>query len=192
MFTAINVTDLLRRWRGGDNTARDMLFETIYPVLRSIAHRELRGSSRIELRATELLHEAYLRICDQRTDWEGRSQFLAIAAQVIRRVVVDAIRRSTADKRGVEQCSVDIGAAERDGELAVEESIDWLLVDQVLSRLAKHDQLAAHVIELRYFGGLTNEEVADHLHIGVATVVRHWQFGRAWLVRRLEIDANRD
>jgi RNA polymerase sigma factor (TIGR02999 family) len=179
------VTDLLQRWRAGDDQARDALVAQIYPILHEMARRELRGGGRLTLRATELVHETYLRLCEQRADWEGRTHFFAITAQVIRRVVVDALRRRDAQKRGAESQHIELALADADGELADEPTLDWLLVDQELTRLESRDPVAAQVLELRYFGGLTNDEIAEHLKIGVATVVRHWQFGRAWLQRRI-------
>jgi RNA polymerase sigma factor (TIGR02999 family) len=179
------ITELLGRWRNGDQDARDALIEALYPVLRGMAGQELRGG-RLTLRATEVVHEAYLRLCDQRVPWEGRTHFLAIAGQTIRRVVVDVARRREADKRGNDQHHVDLAVADADGELAESRGLDWLLVDQELTRLARRDPAAAEILELRYFAGLTNDEIAEYLQIGVATVVRHWQFGRAWLHQRLD------
>jgi RNA polymerase sigma factor (TIGR02999 family) len=99
--------------------------------------------------------------------------------------VVDAARRREADKRGAEVQHIELGLADEAGELVQSSSLDWLLVDQELSRLGRRDGKAAEILELRYFAGLTNEEIAEYLGIGVATVVRHWQFGRAWLHQRL-------
>jgi RNA polymerase sigma factor (TIGR02999 family) len=179
------ITALLQRWRAGDLGARDALIETIYPVLRAMARSELRGARRLSLRATELVHEAYVRLCAQRADWEGRSHFMAIAGQTIRRVVVDSVRRRDADKRGADAGHIELSVADAAGELTESPSLDWLLVDQELTSLGRRDETAAHILELRYFAGLTNDEIADYLGLGVATVVRHWQFGRAWLHRRL-------
>ena len=189
MSDPAQITDLLHRWRGGDDAARDALIEALYPILRAMAQREINGGGCLSLRATELVHEAYLRLCDQNTAWEGRSHFLAIAGQTIRRLVVDAIRHRLADKRGAAAQHVEWSVADAAGELVETPSLDWLLVDQELTRLQQRDAVAAQVLELRYFAGLTNDEIALHLDLGVATVVRHWQFGRAWLHRRLAADA---
>jgi RNA polymerase sigma factor (TIGR02999 family) len=181
---SFDITAQLDRWRSGDLLARDALIDHLYPVLRAMAGGELRGG-RLSLRATEVVHEAYLRLCEQRADWVGRSHFMAIAGQTIRRVVVDAARRREADKRGAEAQHIELGLADEAGELVQSSSLDWLLVDQELTRLGRRDGKAAEILELRYFAGLTNEEIAEYLGIGVATVVRHWQFGRAWLHQRL-------
>jgi DNA-directed RNA polymerase specialized sigma24 family protein len=100
-------------------------------------------------------------------------------------VVVDSVRRRDADKRGADAGHIELSVADAAGELTESPSLDWLLVDQELTRLGRRDETAAQVLELRYFSGLTNDEIADYLGLGVATVVRHWQFGRAWLHRRL-------
>ncbi len=184
MEPQFDITAQLDRWRAGDLLARDALINYLYPVLRAMAGGELRGG-RLSMRATEVVHEAYLRLCEQRADWVGRSHFLAIAGQTIRRVVVDAARRREADKRGSEAQHIELSLADEAGELAQAPSLDWLLVDQELTRLGRRDGKAAEILELRYFAGLTNDEIAEYLGIGVATVVRHWQFGRAWLHQRL-------
>jgi len=178
------ITQLLSQWRAGDLAARDAIVNVLYPVLRGMAGQELRGGS-ISLRATEIVHEAYLRLCDQREPWDGRSHFLAIAGQTIRRVVVDAARRRGAHKRGGEALHLELSVADNAGELSESRDLDWLLVDQEIERLARRDPSAARILELHYFAGLTNDEIAEYLELGVATVVRHWQFGRAWMLRRL-------
>lgn len=179
-----DITAMLKRWREGDLSARDSIVHAIYPVLRDLAGQELRGG-RLSIRPTEVVHEAYIRLCDQRSEWSGRTHFLAIAAQVIRRVVVDAARRHDADKRGGGASRVGLEAADAAGDLVDPGALEWLELDRELERLTRRDPSAARILELRYFGGLTNEEVAECLDIGVATVVRHWQFGKAWLQRRL-------
>lgn len=178
------ITQWLSRWRAGDLDARDALVDALYPILRAMAGKELRGG-RVTLRATEIVHEAYLRLCDQRAPWEGRAHFLAIAGQTIRRVVVDAARRSEAGKRGSGIQQVELSVADGSGELVESGNLDWLMVDQELERLSRRDPSAAKILELRYFAGLTNDEIAEVLELGVATVVRHWQFGRAWLQYRM-------
>jgi len=180
------ITVLLNRWRGGDKDAESTLIALLYPALRQIALRALRPSGhQISLRATELAHEAYLRLIGQRTPWVNRQHFLAISARVTRNVLIDLIRERSAQKRGagVEILTLQIDA---DAEIAEEgDRIDWLQLEQALQQLEVRDAVAARIVELRYFGGLNNDEVADVLDIGVATVVRHWKFARAWLHRRL-------
>lgn len=182
----IAITDLLQQWRNGDREAHDALMRAVYPALRAMAQRELGSAGgRFTIRATELAHEAYLRLLDQRGEWQDRTHFLAIAARVIRRVLIDLVRERGAQKRGSE---FEIVALDPDADHLhprSEDALDLLVLDEALTKLALRDSVAAQVVELRYFSGLTNEEVAKVLEIGVATVVRHWQFGRAWLHRRL-------
>jgi len=180
------ITDLLQHWRNGDREAHDALMRAVYPALRAMAQREIGSAGgRVTIRATELAHEAYLRLLEQRGDWQDRAHFLAISARVIRRVLIDLIRERGAQKRGSE---FEIVAIDPDADHLhprTDDVLDLLVLDQALTKLAERDAIAAQVVELRYFSGLTNEEVAKVLEIGVATVVRHWQFGRAYLHRRL-------
>ncbi len=180
------ITGLIERWRHGDKAVEQRLMETLYPVLRTIAQREIhRAGYRMSLRATELVHEAYLRLCDQRTMWDNQSHLLAIASFVMRRVLVDLLRARSAEKRGsgMERITLQPGGPADD--VAQEDNIDWLELEQALTTLEVRDNMAARVVEMRYFGGMNNDEVAVQLGVGTATVVRHWQFARAWLHRRL-------
>lgn len=186
-LTPIELQDWLRRSRAGDALAEQRIAAALYPALKSIARRNLRPvSHRLSLRATDLAHEAFLRLLDQRADWQGRAHFLGIAARVTRRVLIELIRERQAGKRGA---GVDLVRLELDADLHAgatdDGGIDWIEMEQTLQQLETRDPIASRIVELRYFGGLTNEEVADTLAIGVATVVRRWKFARAWLHRRL-------
>lgn len=182
------VAALFAQWRAGDKQAEQRLMDALYPALRAIAHRLIRPSAhRLSLRATELAHEAFLRLIDQRTDWASRSHFLGVAARVTRRVLIDLVRERETEKRGagVENISLELDPSP-DMDVAAEgEHIDWLQLEQSLQQLEVRDPIASRVVELRYFGGLNNDEVAESLDVGVATVVRHWKFARAWLHSRL-------
>lgn len=181
------IDDLLQQWRNGDRAAHDALMRDVYPVMRAIARHELGSvNGRFTIRATELAHEAYLRLLEQRGNWQDRTHFLAITARVIRRVLIDLVRERQAQKRGSE---FEMVALDHDADHLhphVDDALDLLSLDRALTLLAERDAIAAQVVELRYFSGLDNEEVAQVLGIGVATVVRHWRFGRAYLHRRLE------
>jgi RNA polymerase sigma factor (TIGR02999 family) len=183
-----DVAALLARWRAGDKQAEQQLMNMLYPALRAIAHRLIKPvAHKLSLRATELAHEAYLRLGDQRTEWESRSHFLSIAARVTRRVLIDLVRERETEKRAadVEILSLELDP-DLDADIAVENNrIDWLALEQSLRQLELRDPIAGKIVELRYFGGLNNDEVAAMLDLGVATVVRHWKFARAWLHRRL-------
>ena len=180
------IDDLLQHWRNGDREAHDALMRAVYPILRAMAQRELgSGNGRLTIRATELAHEAYLRLIEQRGGWQDRTHLLAIAARVIRRVLIDLVRERQAQKRGSEFEMVALDPDADHQHPRVDDALDLLSLDRALTMLAERDATAAQVVELRYFSGLSNEEVAEVLGIGVATVVRHWQFGRAYLHRRL-------
>ena len=180
------INDLLQQWRNGNREAHDALMRDVYPVMRAMAQRELGSANgRFTIRATELAHEAYLRLLEQRGGWQDRTHFLAITARVIRRVLIDFVRERRAMKRGSEFEMVALDPDDDQQHPRMDDALDLLSLDEALTNLAQRDATAAQVVELRYFSGLTNEQVAHVLGIGVATVVRHWQFGRAYLHRRL-------
>lgn len=159
---------------------------SMYPELRKIAQRALRPSGhKISLSATDLVHEAYLRLVGQRLPWQNRAQFLAISARVTRNVLIDLIRERNAEKRGAGSPMVSLTLEVCDDVATEPDVIDWLALEQALQQLESRDVVAGKIVELRYFGGLNNDEVAQTLGIGVATVVRHWKFARAWLHRRI-------
>ena len=188
------ITALLRRWREGDRSAEQPLAAEIYPILRDLARSHLRRNpGLLTLRTTELANEAYLRLAEQQViDWQNRDHFFAIAATVMRRVVVDYIRMRTAEKRGgqveiVQLESNEVGDMVGRGDLA-----EWLDVDRALTDLARDDPDTARVIELRLFSGLTTERIAEVCGTSVATVGRQWRFARAWLSERLELSGGAD
>jgi RNA polymerase sigma factor (TIGR02999 family) len=181
-----DITGLLARWRGGDKSAEAVLLDTLYPHLRAIAQQALRAANyRHSLRATELVNESYLRLVDQRVAFASRSHFIAIASTVMRRVLMDLLRARAAEKRGADVDRVSLEPGSEGDQATPEDAIDWLALDEALTALDRRDATAARVVELRYFGGLNNDEVAAELGVGVATVIRHWQFARAWLHKRL-------
>jgi RNA polymerase sigma factor (TIGR02999 family) len=182
------VTQLLRRWAEGDAGARDELLPLVYDELRAVAARHLARERRAgTLQATALVHEAYLKLVDhERMQWQGRAHFFAVAAQVIRRILVDHARSRSAQKRGGDGVRVEL-----DDDLPVaERGLDLLRLDDALSRLARLDPTQGRLVELRYFGGLTLEETAEVLGSSPATVKREWSFARAWLRRELAAEAS--
>lgn len=181
------ITQLLSRWRNGDSDAREQVFKALYPDIKAIAQRQLNAqhSGRLTLRATELVHEAYGRLIQQHAEWKSRNHFLAIVAQVFRRVAVDLARQRATEKRGAEIELQPISDTEGHAGADANDLADLLALDQAIGLLERREPQAAQIMELRYFSGMTSEEVAEYLGIGVATVVRHWRFGRAFLFRRL-------
>jgi RNA polymerase sigma factor (TIGR02999 family) len=182
----IGFTALLARWRAGDKLAEQELMDVLYPLLRAKAQLELQGASfRLSLSATDLAHEVYLRLIEQRAPAENRLHFLAIASRVTRRVLVDLLRARAAEKRGGGVDRVSLELTGEAAEVSVADTIDWLALEQALTTLDKRDPVAASIVEMRYFGGMSNGEVAAQLQIGLSTVARHWEFARAWLHRRI-------
>ena len=194
------VTQLLLRWRAGDEAALAALLPLVYEELRSLARRHLRHERDSHtLQRTALVHEAFLRIVDQQqVDWESRSQFYGIASQMMRRILVDHARRRSAAKRGDGAQHVDLDAvllaegrdadADRAGESPVptaEPEIDFAAVDEALKRLEALDPQQGRLVELRFFGGLSIKETADIIGVSPATVKREWAIARAWLQREI-------
>ena len=182
-IASLTITQLLNAWRDGDATALDQLVPLIYHELRRQARRYLRHEGvGHTLQPTALVHEVYLRLVQQEgARWENRAQFFGVAAELMRRILVDHARARLAAKRGAGEIAVPL-----DPEIPVaNEEVDLVSLDDALTQLAKLDPQQARVVELRYFTGLTVEEAADVLGISPATVKRDWVTARAWLRRRL-------
>jgi RNA polymerase sigma factor (TIGR02999 family) len=181
---AADLTELLHAWRAGDASSGDRLIEALYRELKRIASRRLRGErSGATLDTTALVHEVYLRLLDQkRTDWRDRSHFLAIAATTMRRVLVDRARARKSLKRGGGEMHVTLSGVAAAG---LDPSLEVLDVDRALTRLAAEFPRPARVVELRFFGGLDEKEVAELLEVTDRTVRRDWSFAAAWLAREL-------
>jgi RNA polymerase sigma factor (TIGR02999 family) len=187
------VTELLVAWGGGDARALDALVPLVYAELRQQARRALRREGEGHtLQPTALVHEAWLRLAGQHhAQWEGRTQFFAVAAQVMRRVLVDHARARQADKRGGGAQHVSLGDADRRpaagaaAEGASMDAVDVLALDDALTRLAALDPRKAKLVELRYFVGLSIPEAAEALGVSLATVGREWAVARLWLRREL-------
>ena len=179
-----NITHLLREWSDGDERALDKLTPLVYEELRRQASRYLRRERRAHsLQTTALINEAYLRLFDAReVNWQDRAHFFAIAANLMRRVLVDHARRRDAEKRGGSALclTLDEGLA-----VAKETDVDLLAVDEALDRLAQIDLQQARVVELRFFSGLTVDETAAALGVSPKTVKRDWSVARAWLRREI-------
>ncbi len=179
------ITQLLQRWSAGEPAALDQLLPLVYDELRQLARSYMRRqASNHTLQPTALVHEAWLRIGQQQPgDWQGRVQFFALAAKVMRNVLVDHARQRQAEKRGGAQELLSLRHAEQQGQ---ETEFDLLALDEALQRLAVLNAQHAHIVELRFFGGLTIDETAHALGISHATVERGWQGARAWLYSELQ------
>lgn len=179
-----DLTELLHAWRAGDASSGDRLIAALYRELRLIASRQVRGErAGSTLQTTALVHEAYLRLIDQRrTDWVDRRHFLAIAATTMRRVLVDRARARRSLKRGGGDVPVALAGL---ADLVPDPAAEILDVDRALSRLAALHPRPARVVELRFFGGLEEREIAAVIGVGERTVRRDWSFAAAWLAREL-------
>ena len=180
-----NITELLRQWSSGKKEVAEDLLPLIYDEL----HRRATNFMRRErhnhtLQPTALVHEAYLKLIDQRNDdWNDREHFFAIASQVMRRILVDHARSRQRQKRGGSKENLQLEEALLTG--AEEANVDLIALDEAMAKLAKLDPQQERLVELRYFGGLSVEEAAKALGISRATAARDWQVAKAWLHREM-------
>jgi len=183
--TGQGVTSLLRAWGAGDVHASESLVRLVYAEL----HRQAQLALRHErdghtLQPTAVVHEAWLRLGDQHdAQWESRTQFFAIAAQAMRRILIDAARQRKSMKHGVEKISLDDAPA-----ISIEEDQNLIELDNALTELEKFDEQQCRIVELRYFAGLTIEETAEVLKISPTTVKREWTVARTWLYQRMRAE----
>jgi len=182
-----NVTGLLDAWSRGDQDALNKLMPLVYDELRTLAHHSMsREDAGHTLQTTALVNEAYLRLVDQKqSHWRNRAQFVGVAAQLMRRILIDHARSRAYAKRGGGVRPVELDEA---AVLSPTQAEAVLAVDEALQRLATFDARKARIVELRYFGGLTVEETAEVLKISPITVMRDWSFAKAWLHRELSHD----
>ena len=178
------ITQLLAEWSEGNQAALDDLYPLVYDELHRLARRYMsRERKGHTLQTTALINEAYVRLVDQRSvHWANRSHFFAISAQIMRRILIDHARRHAYAKRGggAQQVSLDETATVALGDLS-----EFLRLDEALKSLAELDPRRSQVVELKYFGGLNNDEIAGVLKISKNTVIRDWNMARAWLYRQL-------
>jgi len=177
------LTQLLLEWRGGDETALERLIPLVYADLRTIARRCLRDEQRGEaLQTTELVNEAYLRLVrSSQVQWRDRTHFFAMAARLMRRVLVDEVRKRRFQKRGGDLVRVMLG----DEITSSTPDFDLLALDEAIERLAQFSPRKARVVEMRFFGGMTIEETAAALDVSIDVVKREWRTAKLWLLRAL-------
>lgn len=180
---ATGITDMLRRWREGDQSAERQLFEALHAELRRMAGEFMRRERPDHtLQPTELVHEAYLRLHQGSADWRDRVHFFAVAARVMRRVLVDHARARTRAKRGGADRQVTLSA-----EVVPDASgyVDIHVLDRTLNKLHALDERKARFVEMRYLAGLSNREIAEAAGVSERTVKRELQLGRAWMRREI-------
>ena len=184
MYPSRDVTELLVAASKGDRGALDEMLPLVYAELRQVAERYLRRErSNHTLQPTALVHEAYMRLVNQReVNWRNRAQFVGVAAEMMRRILVNHAEARAAGKRGggMERITLDRALLQFE-----DRNLDVIAVDDALKRLSQKDQRGARIVELRFFGGLTNEEIAEVLGISERTIEREYAFARAWLQRSL-------
>jgi len=185
MSSPSDITALLVDWSKGDKAALDKLFPLVERELHRLAHSYMRKErSNHTLQTTALVNEAYLRLVDQRnTRWQNRAHFFGIAAQIMRRILMNYARDRQRKKRG--GGAIQVSLSETD-VVSVTKVSELLALDEALDRLAAIDERKAKVVEFRYFGGLSVEETAEVLDVSAITVTRDWNMAKAWLARELE------
>lgn len=179
-----NITQILQNWSEGDRDSIDALIPLVYGELHRLAHRALvKNSGGDNVQTTALVHEAYLRLIDvKQVNWQNRVHFFAVSANLMRNILVDFARARLSRKRGGEMTRVELDEAL---DFSVDRSSDLVALDEVLKELAKLSERQSRVVELKFFGGLQENEIAEVLKISPATVRRDWQVARAWLYREL-------
>jgi len=179
------ITGLLIDWGNGNRAALDKLLPLVEKELRRLAHNYMRGENADHmLQTTALVNEAYLRLIDQKkTHWQNRAHFFAIAATVMRRVLLNYARDRKRKKRGGNAVQVSLSEV---GVMSMEKHEDLIALDEALNRLGAIDARKVRVVEMRFFGGLEMEEIAEVLKISSVTAMRDWKFARAWLQREME------
>ncbi len=185
METSHDVTQLLLKWSDGSNEALDELMPLVFRELQRIAHRYLRNERESHtLQTTALVNEAFLKLIDQsRVKWQNRAHFFGVAANAMRRILVDHARQHLADKRGAgaEKISLDAGLI----DISDEKASNLVDLDAALKKLAELEPNRSRLVELRYFGGLSIGETAEVLGVSEATVIRQWRVARAWLYQEI-------
>ena len=182
---SLQITQLLKKWSEGNQEVLDKLMPLVYEELRRQASRYLRRErSNHTLQTTALIHEAYLKLIDQnQVEWQNRTHFFAIAAQAMRRILVDYARERNREKRG--GAAENLPIEEAAFVVSEEKNVDLVALDEALNRLAEIDERQARVVELRYFSGLSIDETADILGVSNVTVRRDWNMAKAWLHQQI-------
>lgn len=179
-----HLTELLHKWNSGDLSAQDDVMQAIYQEMRKRARIYLRKERQGHtLQTTALVHEVYLRIIKQnRVQWQNRNHFFGIAAQMMRRILLDYARKRDAEKRGGQEIRI---ALEDATNIPDRKDTNLIALDEALTRLAELDPRQSQIVELRYFGGLSVEDTAEVLNISVATLMREWRLAKMWLYNEI-------
>jgi len=181
---------LLSQWSSGDRTIEADLLKMIYPVLRKQANINRRKhAAYLTMRTTEIANEAYLQLANlKQIEFENKTHFFALTAKLIRQMVIDHMRKRSSQKRGGSNQLFSLDSSQQDFEAPIDGSIDWIGIDQVLLELEQEDSQCAQIVELRFFSGLTSDEIATICDCAPTTVHRKWRFAKAWLAVRMSQD----
>jgi len=187
MATPEQITRILQEWQNGNRQALDRLMPFVYDELRTLASRQLAHEWRHNrLQTTAVVSEAYVKLFGQsEVDWQNRGHFFAIAAQAMRRILVDHARRGLREKHGAGVIHLELDAARSTATSTAADAVDALALDRALQKLEQLDAEQARIVELRFFGGLTVEETAAVLGVSAATIKREWALAKGWLHREL-------
>ncbi len=183
------LTVLLNQWIGGDKSIENDLIRQVYPLLRDVAHQQLRKNYNSNMHTTLIVNELYLKLKNQkRVRLNDKNHFLALSAHLVRQVIIDNIRSQKAIKRGALYQQVTFNdTVNAQGVINnLQMNVDWLTLDRLLNELEKVDPVSVKLIELRFFVGLNLKEVAEIQGISVATITRNWQFAKSWLLNKLQ------
>jgi RNA polymerase sigma factor (TIGR02999 family) len=183
-----HVTELLQSWGKGNRAALDELMPVVYDELKRLAAHHLRlERSGHTLQTTALVHEAYMRLVDQQcVDWKNRAQFLGIASEMMRRILVNHALHRAAEKRGGGAIHITLSHADQPAQ---QSEVELIALDQAMKQLAELDERKSRIVELKYFGGMTTEEAAEVLGTSTATIQREWRLARAWLYKAISNQA---
>jgi len=185
-FPRENLTDLLKLWSDGDENALEKLIPHVERELHRIAHYHMAREDKTHtLQTTALVNEAFLKLIDQNARWRNRAHFFAIASKLMRRILLDHARTKQRTKRGGGAQHLTLTEIEVPSQ---ERSVDLIVLDQALDKLAEIDPEKTQIVEMRYFGGLSVEEIAEVLKVAPTTVARHWALAKAWLRREIGVE----
>jgi RNA polymerase sigma factor (TIGR02999 family) len=190
--SAVDITQLLQDWQRGDGEALERLMPFVYDELHLIATRHLAHERRERtLQTTALVNEAYMKLVDQRkVDWQNRAHFFALAARLMRRIIIDDARRRQREKHGGDAVLIPIDDVEISTPAVPVDAIDVLELDRALTDLGTIDADQSRIVELRFYGGLTIEETAEVMGVSMATIKREWALAKSWLYRALTDPSN--
>ena len=179
----MNLTDLINRRASVEQAELEALAAALWPKLERLAAHQLQGRQGLTLQASDLAQDAYIALMHEFPGrFNNREHFYALAARIVRNIVVDYLRRRSAEKRGSGLPFERLEAVENEVSARIDDTVDWIAVDAALTILARHHAAAAQVVEFKFFAGLTNEQIADTMNVSRATVIRHYRYARAWLI----------